>query len=141
MPERPFADKRPVGPFAQSGDFADRFLGNEDESTFSPQDEGVVLCYVGESTNTSPREAADAVEFFLENDMQDFVGMFPEMVGAAEDPTRGGDMVAGVVQYAVADVPDTEVTVSQVEDAIDRFLRTEGLPANRVTIHNTSMGV
>jgi hypothetical protein len=139
MRKRPFADKRPVGPFAQSDAFADTFLGSKNESTFSPQDEGVILCYITSRQSTGVNEAADAVEFFLENDMQDFIGMFPEFRGDLESTkTREA---AAAVQYAVADVPDGDVTVSQAEDAIERFLRTEGLPVDRVIIHNTSIGV
>lgn len=134
--KRPFKDKRPFGPFAQSSSFRDKFLNRKNQQTFNQGDDGVIVVSPGQGGFNRPENIGSAISYFIEEELRDFVGFVEEANGTIESTSSIGIQV---VLFAVQDITDRDVTVSQVEDAIGQFLREEGMNVRSVSIYKSSV--
>jgi len=117
--ERPFADKRPLGPFSQSDEFADRLLGGSNKDQQLKEGNVMLVEILGESPADSIRMLDDVVR----GPLNEFAALeeIGDASGKREQVTPGRDVDVDIVYYYVDRVMDSETTVGQVE----QFLRQE----------------
>lgn len=132
--KRPFEDYRPLGPFAQSEKFRDRFITEPEDIRFDVGDEGVILLrptteFGFEQDDTELEKMA---EYFFE-ELDEFIHLVIETAGSV-DSDDGKDPF--VVSYAVTGVTDSDLTVSQVRKALRDYVQEETVGA-KVKMHHS----
>lgn len=108
--KRPFADKRPLGPFAQSERFTERVLGDTEDITVDEGDR--ILLVFNVRGGVDEREISDRVDDVLA-DISEFVVL--EAVGDGEMDTADNGAITFLT--VASRVDDPEVTLDQLKQA------------------------
>jgi len=139
--ERPFSNKRPIGPFVgQSDSFRDAFLSNQSrDGTFKELDRGIIEVHPIDSRieSRADKEYRDIISELVEGEFEDHLTLQLENYGVLDGFGSLSEVFA--LTYHVHTVRDSEVTISQVESAIQTKLGKRGMGVQDVIIHNSRM--
>lgn len=134
--ERPLEDKRPLGPFAQSGEFTDRFLSRDNSETIKEGNELMVSILHPRGTPQSD-VLAQLEDISHIRELEDFIVLANngQFSGEKEMITTGQDVEVAGFYYFVDTLNDPELTIGQLEQFMEKEMQGSQANVMEVNIH------
>jgi hypothetical protein len=134
--ERPLSDKRPVGPFAQSGNFRDTLLDSGNSEKVKEGNELMVsVIHPRGVPQGDVLEMLENVAHLPELEQFTVLANNGEFSGEKEQVTTGRDVEVAGHYYYVDATPDPEVTVGQLERFLESEIQGGVVNVNEVNVH------
>lgn len=134
--ERPLANKRPFGPFAQSSDFNNTLLSSHGSDTNVQEGNTLLVEILGDS----PRDSVRMLEDVVAGPLSEFTDLVKigDGEGRREQTSPGRDVDVSILYYYVDGVSDPDVTIGQVEEFLHQELTSGSASVYKVNVVEVS---